>query len=183
MVELMNAEKPDHIHLLGGEVRYKSNFDEVKTDGFVIPNLVYANKSMPSIGTVTSSNISRTAAITIDATNYCPDNSGGNYGGLTLTVNGLVIYSHTPTLVPTYSIYPYQVGVNISYTLSPYSATYTPGTGWFQSSVNASVTYPANTFSVGSNSAMSGAFYLRNTYPGEGALIGSSSFTVNLQIV
>ena len=45
IVKLMNEELPNHTHLLGGEVRYKSDYEE--QDG-TIANVVYANKIIPT---------------------------------------------------------------------------------------------------------------------------------------
>lgn len=59
MVELMNTEKPNHIHLLGGEVRYKSDASKFNDEKFINPNLVYANKINPITGYSNTFNISK----------------------------------------------------------------------------------------------------------------------------
>lgn len=45
MVKFMDDELPNHTHLLGGEIRYKSDYE---MDDGTIANLVYANKISPA---------------------------------------------------------------------------------------------------------------------------------------
>jgi hypothetical protein len=198
MVELMNSEKPDHIHLLGGEVRYKSNFDEVKTDGFVMPNLVYVTKAMPSsVGTMYAT--SRTRAFTqlnqINVSAYISvptvNSSSITYGG---AMNFYDNTSGSPSLMQSSSPLisndanfcrsGYSTSGSRTYTYDGNQPTFGPGSygNWsYHSDTGMTKTYPAGSFpSAGTYGLFSGNFHLRNENLAEMAIVQSCSFNISI---
>lgn len=187
MVELINSEKPDHIHLLGGEVRYKSDFNDIKTDGFVTPNLVYSTKSMPSIGTINSSSPigyspSLVARVEVERPIISPWPTIFHGGAIIISVQGTVLYI-SPSLVNSTPSSSYNTAISpVSYTnggIGSVSNVVSPGSSWNSSNTTLTVTYPAGYFAAlgtGIKLLSQGTCYLQGA--GDSA-IASTGYQVN----
>jgi hypothetical protein len=173
MVELMNAEKPNHIHLLGGEVRYKSESSEFNDGKFVNPNLVYMTKSNPGTQSYTgSSPLTYSSPLTATIGIYAPIKSMTFFGEINVVGPTINTAAGPLTSPPIASISDsYQTSATATgFTTGgagSYSGSISPTTGWNQGNTTVNVSYPVGYFTplgTGLKNIITVICNLRNTY-------------------